>query len=139
GLDWLITKQNEKTGMLSNYGYSHAIAGMALAEAAGMARIKRTREAAQRAVDATCFMQLGSPSEKHGWTYVRPQAEADIRKGEDGDISNSGFHMMFLKSAKVAGLNISPLNIEGIYRYLDGCEQSKEKAKDDTYFVRWYG
>jgi hypothetical protein len=126
GVNWLITGQNPKSGLLcDNYGYSHAIAGMALAEAAGMARVDRTKEAAQLAVNCTCFMQIGQGSEKSGWCYGWYDHEFDLSRTKDCDLSNSGWHMMFLKSAKVAGLKVPTTNIEGLVHYLKLCERGR--------------
>jgi hypothetical protein len=75
-------------------------------------------------------MQHGSASDKSGWSYVRPTYEPSEDKPH-GDISNSGWHMMFLKSAKVAGLKVSTLTIEGIHRYLAAVERGH--IKDDPY------
>jgi hypothetical protein len=109
---WLIKQQN-KDGAIGNprshkFGYEHAIAGLALAEAYGMAKNPATREPAQKAVDWSVH--------KHqvpygGWRYKARQA---------GDTSVSGWFIMQLKSAKVAGLKIDHVAFQGATKFLDG-------------------
>src|SRR6185295_6593765 len=96
GVEWLIKKQQDNGCLASkgeNTGYNHAIAGMALAEAAGMAREMYTKESAQKAVEYSVNIhQCGDGSDKRGWRY-------GIK--HEGDLSNSGWFVMQLKSAKV--------------------------------------
>jgi len=108
---WLI-KQQDAEGALSSqrggkFGYQHAIAGLALAEAYGMAKVPATREAAQKAVDWTV--------KKHqvpygGWRYSAREA---------GDTSVTGWFIMQLKSAKVAGLKVDHGAFQGATKFLD--------------------
>jgi hypothetical protein len=109
---WLI-KQQQDDGAIGNsrshkFGYEHAIAGLALAEAYGMAKNPATRTAAQKAVDWTIH--------KHqvpygGWRY---------RAREAGDTSVTGWFIMQLKSAKVAGLKVDHGAFQGATKFLDG-------------------
>ncbi|MCK6471801.1 MAG: zf-HC2 domain-containing protein [Planctomycetes bacterium] len=127
---WLIAQQ-DNTGLLKNpggdqsgvyRGYSHAIAAMGLAEASAMARIGRTKEAAQKAIEYAVDIHLaGEGSEKRGYRYVPKQDPADI--------SNHGWYVMLVKSAKVAGLQIPQGGIEGAIWFLDQVED-KNFAKD---------
>ncbi|MBE7462640.1 MAG: zf-HC2 domain-containing protein [Planctomycetes bacterium] len=131
-VDWLVSIQKEN-GALGPTGYAHAIAGMALSEAAGMGRIERTKEAAQKAVDldngkGTKFADV---SERGGWGYGYTQM-GDVR----GDLSNSGWHIMFLKSAKVAGLKVDQACLDGVHRYLDAVERGKKEG--DPYSGHLY-
>ncbi len=135
GVKWLIAQQNAqgrimKPGDGCNAGYNHSIGALALAEAVGMARIPETREAAQKAVAYSIEIhQLGKGSDKLGWRYD-PQ---DI-----GDISVSGWFIMQLKSAKVAGLQVDPLALEGAHRYLDTVMVEKPNP-NDPYSGHKYG
>jgi len=117
GIEWLRAKQKSNGCLASGgetCGYNHAMAGLALAEAAGMARIPETMDAAQKAVDYSVNVhQCGEGSEKMGWRYT-PK--------EKGDISNSGWFIMQLKSAKVAGLKIPFGAFEGASAFLDTVE-----------------
>lgn len=128
GVAWLKTQQNYDTGFFCDYNYGHAIAGMAMAEAAGMSRIPETMESAQKAVDVTAAVHKKYPtSERGGWSYEPEQRSAVV----GCDMSNSGWAFMFLKSAKVAGLKVPHEAIEGVKTYLDACESGK--VPGDTY------
>lgn len=106
-------------------GYSAAMATMGLSEAAGMANVKATREAAQKAVTYCVDVhQNGDGSEKRAWRY-----EA---KSPNEDISNSGWFVMALKSAKVAGLHVDPASFEGAIKYIDSLE-IKNAGPDTGY------
>ena len=106
-------------------GYSCAMATMALSEAAGMANLKETREAAQKAVNyCTEIHQNGTgPSEKLAWRY---------RARDNQDISVTGWFIMALKSAKVAGLQVNHASFEGAARFLDKVEL-KDIPGDNGY------
>jgi anti-sigma factor RsiW len=124
GLKWLKQKQDYESGLYCRWNYGHAMAGMAMAEAAGMARVDDTKESAQKAVDATCALKKKyATSERGGWTYVPEQIGAI-----QGDMSNSGWAMMFIKSAKVAGLKVPAESIDGVNTYLSACERDKHDA-----------
>jgi uncharacterized membrane protein YgcG len=117
-VDWIIAHQNAEGRVYNNdagaVGYNHSMASMALAEAAGMSRIKRTLEAAQKAVNYSVDMhQCGDGSEKRGFRYNAKQ---------EGDLSNSGWFIMQLKSAKVAGLHVPHGGFEGAEWFLDHVE-----------------
>ena len=106
-----------KAGQLPNgafhvqFGYEVAAATMAMAEAAGMANIKDTREAAQKGVNYCVEVhQQGDGSDKLGWRYG-PK--------EKGDLSVTGWFIMALKSSKVAGLHVDPAAFEGAIKFLD--------------------
>jgi hypothetical protein len=113
-------------GRTENQGYTNAIAGMALAEAAAMARVPATMQAAQKAVEyGVNVHQRGEGSERRGYRYKPKQA---------GDISNSGWFIMQLKSAKVAGLQIPHGAFEGLTWFLDHCEDKNfKKDANDPY------
>ncbi|MCZ7644377.1 MAG: zf-HC2 domain-containing protein [Planctomycetota bacterium] len=123
-IDWLIKHQTEQGG-LGPKGYSHAIAGMALSEAAGMGRVEATKAAAQKAIDLDNgkYARYAESSDRGGWGYGYEQRET-----VNGDISNSGWHIMFLKSAKVAGLNVEPACLEGVVKYLNAVERGKKEG-----------
>ncbi|MCY3017723.1 MAG: terpene cyclase/mutase family protein [Planctomycetota bacterium] len=95
-------------------GYPGAIATLAMAEAAGMANIRDTKEAAQKAVDYCAQVhQSGEGYEKGGWRYA-PK--------EEGDLSVTGWFIMALKSAKVAGLKVPASAFDGAIKFLDRVE-----------------
>jgi hypothetical protein len=105
-------------------GYPTAMATMALAEAAGMANVSDTKAAAQKAIDYCCNVhQQGEGSEKLGWRYGPKSA---------GDISVTGWFIMALKSAKMAGLKVDHQAFEGGIAFLDKCE-IKNAGGDASY------
>jgi hypothetical protein len=137
---WLISKQNEEgliydasdAGGHRGGGYPHAIAGLALAEAAGMARVPETMKAAQKAVDYSCRVhQQGQDYDKLGWRY---------RAGQPADLSVSGWFIMQLKSAAVGRLHVEHTSFDGAKKFLDSVEH-KGAGGDSGYgpaSVYWY-
>ena len=126
---WLISQQRPDGGILKpgeNYdGYQCSTATMALAEAAGMARVKETHDAAQKAVNYCIDVhQNGEGSDKLAWRYYK--------KSGDQDMSVSGWFVMALKSAKVAGLHVDPASFEGAIKFLDKVQQ-KVNGADNSY------
>ncbi|MCZ7647147.1 MAG: terpene cyclase/mutase family protein [Planctomycetota bacterium] len=133
---WLISRQQDSglvfdstdAGGHRGTGYPHAIAGMALAEAAGMGRSEVTKAAAQKAIDYSVNVhQQGDGSEKLGWRY-QPKSPADL--------SVSGWFVMQLKSAKAAGLHVDPGSFEGAIRFLDSVEHKAADAYGGSTY--WY-
>ncbi|HEY3320581.1 MAG TPA: prenyltransferase/squalene oxidase repeat-containing protein [Planctomycetota bacterium] len=95
-------------------GYPSAIATLAICEAAGMANIPDTKIAAQKAIDyCVNTHQSGEGSSKGGWRYA-PKSP--------GDLSVTGWYIMALKSAKVAGLKVPTMAFDGAIRFLDSVE-----------------
>ena len=118
---WLVAQQQEdgclKPRVNQNTGYANAIAGMALSEAAGMARRPGTIAPAQRAMDyGVDTHQRKANGEWFGYRY-EPQ--------QKGDLSNTGWYIMQLKSSKVAGLHVLPGSFDGVGWFL---EQVEDKA-----------
>jgi len=135
---WLIAKQQANGQLVKGEaaGYGHAIAGMALAEAAGMAKIAETVKAAQKAIERTCGKgtKTENLSEKDGWSYSAYEL-ADMKTA---DLSNSGWHIMFLKSAKMAGLHVDAASFDGAERFLNGCEIKSATDEYDRHKYRYY-
>jgi hypothetical protein len=86
--------------------YSHSIAALALCEAYGMTQDPALREPAQRAVQ---FMVNSQDPQYGGWRY---------RPGRGTDTSVTGWFMMALQSAQLAGLEVSPSTRVGVQRWL---------------------
>ncbi len=86
--------------------YSHSIAALALCEAYGMTQDPALREPAQRAVQ---FMVNSQDPQYGGWRY---------RPGRGTDTSVTGWFMMALQSAQLAGLEVSPSTGAGVQRWL---------------------
>ncbi|MCK6470270.1 MAG: hypothetical protein L6R28_00875 [Planctomycetes bacterium] len=133
GIAWIIAQQ-AADGSIGNQaqwknhggcGYHHPICGMALAEAAAMARIPETAAAAQKAINYSCEIHQAQdgPSDKFGWRYTA--------KDRTGDLSNVGWFVMQLKSAKVAGLQVDPASFEGAIKYLNHVMADPVNVKKD--------
>ena len=128
---WLKSKQ-QPSGMIFDptdagahrgIGYPTAIATLAIVEAAAMANIDDTRTAAQKAINYCMEHQCGEGSDKLGWRYGPKQP---------GDTSVTGWFVMALKSAKVAGLKIDHSAFDGALRFLQSVE-IKNDGGDTSY------
>jgi hypothetical protein len=86
--------------------YSHAQATIALCELYGMTRDAELAEPAERAL-AYCLAAQGPNG---GWRY---------EPGKDGDMSVTGWYMMALKSAEMAGMDVPPEALKRIEGFLD--------------------
>jgi hypothetical protein len=108
---WLVGRQNAEGAIgrvgSHKFGYEHSICGLALAEAYGMGQVPATREAAQKAVDWTI--------EKHQVPYSAWRYNAK----DPPDTSVTGWFIMQLKSAKVAGLKVDHIAFQGATKWLD--------------------
>lgn len=111
---YLISRQNadgsignNRSGHGSGSGYNHAIAGLAIAEAYGMAEVPRTGTAAQKAADYSVkvHQQPGG-----AWRYT-PKSSPDT--------SVTGWFVMQLKSAMMAKLTVDPNAFKGAICWLD--------------------
>jgi hypothetical protein len=93
-------------------GYNHPIAGMALAEAAGMTNTPAAKDAAQKAVNYSLnkHPHKAAAGGVDGWRYA---------PGMEPDTSVTGWFVMQLKSAKMAGLLVSDTWTKGVTAYLD--------------------
>ncbi len=105
GLAW-IARQQKDDGSIGS-GADHAIAGLALAEAYGMGRDPEIGKAAQRAVD--CSVKARQ-MEFSGWGR-------EPRK--DPNLATTVWHVMQLKSAKIAGLKVEGTGFQGAYSFID--------------------
>ncbi|MHC4914435.1 MAG: prenyltransferase/squalene oxidase repeat-containing protein [Planctomycetota bacterium] len=117
GVKWLIDNQRDDGAIGVKYsepwhgsfgGYNHPIAGLALAEAYGMAKNPEVGKAAQKAVDYS----LSAQGNYSGWRY-KPQQKADI--------SVTGWYVMQMKSARIAGLKTDNVAFQGALKFADEC------------------
>jgi hypothetical protein len=132
-VSYLISKQdgqgsigNNNGGSQHGSGYNQAMAGLALAEAFGMARVPKTGEAAQKAIDYTTNIHQ---NEYYGWRY-NPKIPPDN--------SVSGWFIMQLKSAMVAGLRVDGRAFQGAIKWFDAItKKPKENPQDgdETYYM----
>lgn len=119
---WLKSRQRED-GAILNEGWSqvdgvaHALALLALSEAAGMGKVPETIQAAQRAVDyAVSNHQTRTGADRGG--FFRHVSSPP-------DLLTTTFFTMGLKSAKVSKLRVEATRFEGIIEFLDAMEQKE--------------
>lgn len=135
--EWMIKQQTEKgcimpgiNGKEVSYGpgYHHGVCALALAECAGMSNSPHIKTAAQKAVNYSVNdHQAGKDTDKGGWRYM-PKTP--------GDTSVSGWFIMQLKSARLAGLNVPQEGFQGAIAFLDSVEE-KGQAGDLRYRHRY--
>ncbi|MFP4053913.1 MAG: hypothetical protein ACLFV7_08635, partial [Phycisphaerae bacterium] len=117
-LDWLIEKQKDNGDLTDKAGnhsmYNHAIATLALAEAAGITGDKKVKAAAIKAAEFIIYAQ----NRQHGgWRYTP--------KHRDGDTSVFGWQVMGLRSAELLGLKIPGQTRRGARKWLAYCSSGK--------------
>lgn len=109
GLYFLLTHQKTSGSFLEKRGnlYSHGLAAISLTEAYAMTQDPDLMRPAQNALNYTAFAQdpIGG-----GWRYF-PQ--------QPGDTSAVGWQLMALKSGKMAYLNVNPMVLTGVTKFLD--------------------
>ncbi|MEI8211007.1 MAG: prenyltransferase/squalene oxidase repeat-containing protein [Planctomycetota bacterium] len=129
-IDWLrsIQKKNgdlyasmDEASDVNAWLYSHAIATLAMCEAYGMTQDEAIRDSAQRAVD---FLVDSQDPVAGGWRYTP-------RIGSDTSVT--GWAMMALKSAELAGLKVPPETYAGITKWLN----SSEASARERYLYRY--
>lgn len=129
-VDWLRANQKKNGDLyakmdeasdLNAWLYSHAIATLAMCEAYGMTQDESIRESAQRAVD---FLVTSQDPSGGGWRYT-PQIGSDT--------SVTGWGMMALKSAELAGLRVPQEAYDGITKWLD----SSVASARERYLYRY--
>ncbi|MFC1479311.1 hypothetical protein ACFL6F_01835 [Planctomycetota bacterium] len=93
GISYLESHQG-RDGSFAKNNYAHAISTMALAEGYGMTKSLRLKDKAQKAVNVI----LARQTKIGGWDYMKPNGRSDT--------SVTGWQIMTLKSAQLAGLDI---------------------------------
>lgn len=109
GISWLVGSQQPNGALFrpdtdpdrAGQIYAHGIASIALCEAYGMTRDPRLREPAERAVE---FILAAQDPVHGGWRYTKRAEEPQWRR--ESDTSVSGWQLMALKSAEMAGLEV---------------------------------
>ncbi|MBX3426952.1 MAG: terpene cyclase/mutase family protein [Pirellulales bacterium] len=107
----LLARQDEQGNFFqegSSHGrlYTQAMCTIALCELYGMTRDSIYREQAERAVNYCVKIQ----SSEGGWRYF---------PGEDSDLSVTGWFVIALQSARMAGLDVPPETFQRVSRFLD--------------------
>lgn len=107
-LMFLIRKQDKRTGNFGGGMYGHGLAAIAMCEAYGMTQDPQLRRPAQMCINFIVTAQ----HDGGGWRYAPGQA---------GDTSVSGWQIMALKSAQMAGLDVPEVSIRKAMKYLNSC------------------
>jgi RNA polymerase sigma factor (sigma-70 family) len=108
GLAFLLRKQDKRSGDFGGGMYAHGLASIAVCEAFGLTRDPALRRPAQQAVDYIVRAQHVAG----GWRYAPGQA---------GDTSVTGWQVMALKTAQMAGLDVPAETLQKASGYLDSC------------------
>ena len=105
----------------STASYNHAIAGLVLSESYAIEGAKRAhtlRPIIRKALDVTLEMQRwpkDNVDDKGGWRYLNDFDH------EDSDLSITGWQLIFLRSAKNAGFDVSNEPIDAAVAYVRRC------------------
>jgi len=122
GIDWLLENQ-QPDGQLFTIPtdtdrpariYGHGIGAIALCEAYGMTKDPALREPVQRAIQ---FIIDAQHPNRGGWRYTKKDDETTWRK--ESDTSVSGWQLMALKSAQMAGLEVPAEVMQRVGHWLD--------------------
>jgi hypothetical protein len=128
-VEWLSRHVQESGAILASgekepHGTAQALAGMALAEASGMAGIQTTKDVAQRVINySSNEFQCEANSERSGFGMYA--------KSLTPDLVTTTLFTMALKSAKVSKLNVPGIAFDGIIRFLDAVELKNAPATSD--------
>ena len=110
--DWLLPKQNangsfySRTRAPNDRFYTHAMATIALCELLAMTNDSRLMAPAEKAVDYL----VKSQGDRGGWRY-QPNGASDV--------SVTGWVVMALQSARMAGIEVPLETLENVGRFLD--------------------
>jgi hypothetical protein len=123
---YLIRKQDKRTGFFGGGPhYAHALASIAICEAYGLSQDPALKVPAQRAINYLVTSQHSAG----GWRY---------HPGEAGDLSVTGWVVMALKSAQMAGLEVPENTMRKAIYFLDSVNELADEgygytAKGSTY------
>lgn len=111
GWKWLLEEQDDSgnffhEGAFNHTFYTQGMCTIAICELYGMTKDSQYKEAAERAVKYC----LDSQSPEGGWRYS-PRS--------DSDVSVTGWIVMALQSARMAGLEVPEDNLRRVERFLD--------------------
>ncbi|MHB8900038.1 MAG: hypothetical protein ACYC6Y_14920, partial [Thermoguttaceae bacterium] len=132
GLRWLVSNQQENGSLFNDQSdqtvyaqfYAHGIATIALGEAYGMTWDEELLEPLQRAI---AFTLRAQHPQRGGWRY---------RAQEETDTSVSGWHLMALKSAQMARLEIPTESLVRVSGWLDLSQgQDGSRYRNNPYAI----
>ena len=111
GWNWLLKEQDGDgnfyhEGPLTHLFYTNGQCAIAICELLGMTEDEKLKEPAERAIGYL----LKSQSATGGWRYT---------PGESGDVSVTGWIVMALQSARMAGIEVPEDSLRRIERFLD--------------------
>ncbi|MBU4400947.1 MAG: squalene--hopene cyclase [Planctomycetes bacterium] len=115
GWRWLL-KQQDASGSFFQYGlnshrfYTQGLCSIAVCELYGMTKDEKYNEPARRAIDYCVKTQ----SPQGGWRYS---------PNVDSDVSVTGWVVMALQSARMAGLEVPKETFDNVERYLNDVAQ----------------
>lgn len=116
GLEFLKRRQDPRKGDFGGGMYAHGLATIAMCEAYGMTQDPNLRPYAQKAVNFIVFAQHPSNG---GWRYA---------PGQEGDTSVTGWQVMALKSAQMAGLVVPSQTMQKAIYFLNSCMDPNNKG-----------
>jgi hypothetical protein len=117
GLIYLKDRQTETGSFVEEtnhkWGYNHSIAALAMTEAYGLSRAPQWKPVAQKGIDCLIAGQNPAPGGTGLWAWrYKPQSG-------DNDISVTGWCVMALKSAELAGLRMSEDSMQGAFNFTE--------------------
>jgi prenyltransferase beta subunit len=123
GIRWVMAVQ-QPSGLIATEGhemmYHHGICTLMLAEAAGMTNDRlaaEVRKKLQKAVDLILQAQRTRGRDAGGWRYSP--------RGDDSDISVTGWQIMALRAAKNLGCDVPPESIARAVDYIQRCRDPR--------------
>jgi hypothetical protein len=108
--------------------YNHAISSLTLSEIYGMGQRKEAAQLSasiKKALAATLEMQRWPKDQPHdlgGWRYIVDEGP------DDSDLSITGWHLMFLRSARNAGFEVGQEPIDDAVKYVRRTFDSKYRT-----------
>jgi hypothetical protein len=115
GLLFLVKNQKSDGSMADKLMYAESLCTITVCEAYGLSGDKGLGRAAQKAVE---FIESAQHA-KGGWRYS---------PGMEGDTSVTGWCVMSLKSAKMAGLTVTPAVLENAKAFLKSAARGKSEG-----------
>jgi len=121
GLTWLV-KQVPENGNMRDGGrmYGQAIGTLALGEAAGITQLEKFYQPLERAVAFLCRAQNPKSG---GWRYQPHPSEEHA-----GDLSVTGWVIMALRSAEMAGVRVPAKNLGPAREFLNTVSAGQHKG-----------
>jgi hypothetical protein len=110
GLEFLMRKQDKKSGFFGGDMYAHGIATLAMCEAYGLSSDPALKASAQKAIDYIDFCQ--DPKDG-GWRYAPKNS---------GDLCVTGWQLTALKTAHLAGLKVKEDTWKRAELFVKTCE-----------------